>query len=215
MFNGFLPFCLGALLASASAFADSVYSVDVDTSLLSGTSAQLAFDLIYGGGPSNNTVTISGFSTDGTLGSVSLFGLVTGTLPATVTLADSPSFFFNEYLTDLTLGTYISFGLDVTTNGPGASLPDALSVFLLDPNTGFPLVTTSDPSGADSLFTLNINGTSEGDLGVYTSTVDATPGSGSPGSGATVPEPRTSILLGAGLAFLIWRFEQRRYRRTL
>jgi hypothetical protein len=203
VFKGFSLFCVVALLASASAFADSAYLVNVDTSSLAGTSAQLAFDFIDGGPPSN-TVTISGFSTDATLGSVFPSGGVSGTLPGTVMLTDST--FFNEYLTDLTLGTYISFGLDVTTNGPDStSIPDALSVFLLDPTTGFPLVTTSDPTGADSLFTLNIDGTSQGSLGVYTPIVDAIAG-----SGTTVPEPRTSILLGAGLAFLVWRFEQRR-----
>src|SRR5271154_467342 len=108
MFNRFLLFCLGALLASTPAFGDSVYSVDVDTSSLLGTSAQLAFDLIYGGGPSN-TVTISDFSTDGTLGTVFPTGLVSGTLPGTVSLTDSSSSFFNEYLTGLTLGTTFSF----------------------------------------------------------------------------------------------------------
>jgi hypothetical protein len=212
MFNRFLLFCIGAWLASASAFADSVYSVDVDTSSLSGTSAQLAFDLIYGGGPSN-TVTISDFSTDGTLGTVFPTGLVSGTLPGTVTLTDSSSSFFNEYLTDLTLGNTFSFTLDATTNGPdSSSVPDALSVFLLDPTSGLPLFTTSDPTGSDSLFTLNIDGIYGGDLGVYTATVAATPGSV---SSSPVPEPHDSILLAGGLAFLIWRLERGRYGRKL
>ncbi len=212
MFHRLLSLCLGALLASAGAFADSLYSVNVDTSSLLGTFAQLAFDLIYGSGPSN-TVTISGFSSDGILGSVFPTGLVSGALPATVTLADSSSSFFNEYLTDLTLGTTFSFTLDSTTNGPDStSIPDALSVFLLDPSSGLPLFATSDPTGADSLFTLNIDGTPEGDLGVYTATVSATPGSGGPNA---APEPRTSILLAGGLAFLIWRFERAGYGRKL
>jgi hypothetical protein len=212
MFNGFLPFCLGALLVSGSAFADSLYSINVDTSSLSGTSAQLAFDLIYGGGPSN-TVTISDFSTDGTLGTVSPAGLVSGTLPGSVTLTDSSLSFFNEYLTGLTLGTTFSFALDATTNGPdSSSSPDALSVFLLDPNTGLPLFTTSDPTLSDSLFTLNIDGTRPGDLGVYTPTVVATPGSGSL---SPVPEPRIPIVLAGGLAFLICGMQRGRYGRRL
>jgi hypothetical protein len=204
MFNRFPLLCLGAFLASVSVRADSVYSVTVDTSAFLGTSAQLAFDLIYGGGPSN-TVTISDFSTDGTLGAVFPSGSVSGTLPGTVTLADSSLSFFNEYLTGLTLGTAFSFALDATTNGPNSlSSPDALSVFLLDPNTGFPLLTTSDPTLSDSLFTLNIDGASEGDLGVYTSAVIATPGSGSP---SPVPEPRASILLAGCLALAVCRFQ--------
>src|SRR5580704_613388 len=114
MFNRFPLLCLGAFLASVSVRADSVYSVTVDTSAFLGTSAQLAFDLIYGGGPSN-TVTVSDFSTDGTLGAVFPSGSVSGTLPGTVTLADSSLSFFNEYLTGLTLGTAFSFALDATT----------------------------------------------------------------------------------------------------
>jgi hypothetical protein len=206
MFESFLLFCLGALLASGPAFADSVYSVDVDTSSLSDTSAQLAFDLIYGGGPSN-TVTISDFSTDGTLGTVFPTGLVSGTLPGAVTLTDSSLSFFNEYLTDLTLGTAFSFTLDATTNGPDSiSVPDALSVFLLDRTSGLPLFTTSDPTGSDSLFILNIDGTPRGDLGVYTATVAATADSGSP---SPVPEPKSELLVVSLLALLIIACRQR------
>jgi hypothetical protein len=191
------------LVAPPTAVADS-FTISVNTSAIAGASAQLAFDLINGGSASN-TVTISDFSTDGTLGAVSPTGEISGTLPGTVTLMDSPASFFNEYLTGLTLGTTISFVLDATTNGPAASSsPDALSVFLLDPNTGLPLFPTSDPTLSDSLFTLNIDGTSAGNLGVYTSIVSATPTSGTP-----VPEPPTGTLLGGGLAFVIWKFSRR------
>src|SRR5690348_5894551 len=74
----------------------------IDTSSLSGTSAQLAFDFIDGG-PPPNTASVSGFATDGTLGAVSTVGGVVGTLPNTVTLTDSA--FFNEYLQALILGS--------------------------------------------------------------------------------------------------------------
>jgi len=192
---------LTILLIPVSLWADSMYSITVNTSGLTGTSAQLAFDLLNGGSASN-TVTISDFSTNGTLGAVFPTGEVTGTLPGTVTLMDSPSSFFNEYLTNLTFGTTFSFVLDATTNGPDpSSLPDALSVFLLDPSTGLPLFSTSDPSFSDSLFALNIDGTSAGNLGVYTSTVSATAIAGTP-----VPEPPTGILLFSGLTLLIWGF---------
>jgi hypothetical protein len=200
--------CLALLLTPASLFADSTYSVTVDTSLISGTPALLAFDCIDGGPPSN-TITISNFLTDGTLGSSSPTGGVSGTLPGTVTLTDLS--FFNEYLTNITLGASFSFLLDATTNGPApSSLSDALSVFLLDPNTGLPLLTTSDPTLSDSLFTLNIDGTPQGSLAVYTAIVDATPGTVS-----SVPEPPASTLLAFGLAFLIWRFGRGRYERML
>ena len=59
-------FTICMILAGASSLrADTI--VTVDTSTLAGTSAQIAFDFIDGGPPSN-TVTISGFTTDGTLG---------------------------------------------------------------------------------------------------------------------------------------------------
>ena len=131
------------LIGASGIWGDTL--VSVDTSGLAGTSAQLAFDFIEGGTPSN-TITISGFLTDGTLGSASSSGDVSGTLPGTVILNDSS--FFNEYLTDITLGSSFSFVFGATANGPDSgSLPDAFSLFLIDPNTGQALFPTTDPSG--------------------------------------------------------------------
>jgi len=185
-----LTICM--ILAGAfSLRADTI--VTVDTSTLSGTSAQLAFDFIDGGTPSN-TITISGFGTDGTLGSTVPTGGVSGNLPGTVVLTDSD--FFNEYLTGITLGSTFSFILSATTN-PSASLPDAFSLFLLDPSAEFSLVSTSDPTGSNSLLTLNIDGSAEGALSVYDASVTTAP------ANTTVPEPATLLLLGAGLLPLL------------
>ena len=191
--------CLTLLLTPATLFADSTYSVSVDTSLLSGTSAQLAFDFIDGGSPSN-TITLSNFSTDATLGINSPTGGVSGTLPGTVTLTDSS--FFNEYLTNISLGTNFSFLLDATTNGPDpSSIPDAFSLLLFDPITGFPLFATTDPTGANSLLTLNINGSPTGALDVYIA-----PGGEAVATVTPVvatPEPSTLLMLGSGLALVL------------
>ena len=194
-----LLFCLILLISPASAFATSE-NVNVDTSLISGTPAQLAFDFIYGGGPSSNTATISAFSTTGTLGTNGPnSGNVTGTLPGTVSLSTASASFFNEYLTDITLGTNFSFQLGATTNAPGpGSLPDAFSLFVLDPTTGLPLFTTTDPTGADSLLTLNIDGSPQGVLSVFSA-----PGGESVVTTSAVPEPGTMLLMGTGLAFLM------------
>jgi len=178
----------------------------VDTSAISGTSAQLAFDFIYGGGPSTNTFTIMDFSTTGTLGSDGPnSGNVAGTLPGDVSLSTNGGSFFNEYLTAITLGSNFSFQFDATTNGPGAgSLPDAFSLFILDPTTGMPLFTTTDPTGSGSLLTFNIDGSSQGALSTYSA----------PGGEASVttktPEPGTLLLVGAGLGFLFLRKRQGR-----
>ena len=131
------------------------YQVTVDTTSLAATQMQLAFDFIDGGLPSN-TVTVSGFTTNGSLGVSSISGGVSGMLPGTVALTDSS--FFNEYLQLITLGTSLSFLLDATALGPDfGSAPDSFSFFLLDPSTGFP-VATDDPTGAGALLTLDIGG---------------------------------------------------------
>ena len=139
----------GALPASAGSIL-----VTVDTSALAGTQADLAFDLVDGGAPAN-TVTLSKFTTDGTLGASSAKGSVAGAFPGSVTLSDAP--FFSEYLQTETLGKTLSFVIDTTGQAPtGASLPDGFSFFILDHTTGLSLVTTSHPTGANALLLLNI-----------------------------------------------------------
>jgi len=190
-------FTICMILAGAfSLRADTM--VTVDTSALNGTSAQIAFDFIDGGSPSNS-VTISGFTTDGTLGSNQPpSGGVSGTLPGTVVLTDScSSCLFNEYLRDITLGSTFSFDLSVTTNPPDSmSFPDAFSLFLLD-STESPLFPTTDPTGSNSLLTLNIDGSAIGDLSIYDSSVSTAP------ANTTVPEPCTLLLMGTGLLLML------------
>jgi hypothetical protein len=144
----------------------SEYSIGVDTKALAGSHAQLVFDFIAGGPPSNS-IEISNFSTDGALGSSAATGGVTGSLPGTVTLSDSS--FFNEYSVSLTFGHAFTFLLDASANPPpSGSIPDGFSLALLNPQTSLPLFFTTDPTGADSLFLLNIDGSPEGLLDVYT-----------------------------------------------
>jgi len=154
---------IGSRLAVGAFFAMSFFAasvpatsilVTVDTSALAGTQADLAFDLVDGGSPSN-AVTVKRFSTDGTLGASSSKGNVTGTFPAAITLSDTA--FVGEYRQAVTLGKVLSFVMEATANAPGAaSFPDGFSFFLLDHATGLPLVTTSHPTGANALLLLNI-----------------------------------------------------------
>ena len=151
-----VTFVATASFATASAAAP--LEVFVNTSSLSGTPSTLAFDVVDGGAPSNDVV-ISSFSTNGVLGAASSFGDVTGTFPGSVVIGDTS--FFNEYAQDLTLGTFLRFAFN-TTNHPAeaTSFPDAFSFFVLNPLTGLPLFSTSDPTGADALFVFNIGAAS-------------------------------------------------------
>ncbi|MEP7162824.1 MAG: NF038129 family PEP-CTERM protein [Candidatus Moraniibacteriota bacterium] len=179
-----------AFLGVPIAQADPI-PIILNTSSLAGTNAVLAFDLIDGGTP-GNTVTISGFSSNGTLGSFSVTGDVTGSLPGTVTFSDSQ--FFNEYLQNILLGSTLSFTFDATGNpADPLSFPDAFSLFLLDPATGLPLYATSDPTGANALFLYNIGG--QNPLSIYSSNVTQGPNQ--------VPEPSTAWLIGIALLVML------------
>jgi hypothetical protein len=201
--------CIVMFSTPVKTLADTVLAVNVNTTPLAGAQAEIAFDFIDGGPPaSDNTATLSNFLTDGTLGTVSLTGSATGTLPGTVVLSDPT--FFNEYLTNITLGTDFSFQLDATTNGPGSGAsPDAFSITILDPTTGLPLFGTTDPTGAGTLLLLNIDGSPNGSLSLYTA-----PGGQAQVTAASVsavPESGTFLLLGIGLSgalLLFWRKTQ-------
>ena len=144
---------LATLLAAVPVSATSIL-VTLDTSALAGTQADLAFDLVDGGPPAN-LVTITKFATDGTLGAASTKGSVTGTLPGSVSLADTA--LLSEYRQAATLGKSLSFIIYATNKAPApAAFPDGLSFFLLDHATGLPLVTTSHPTGANALLLLSI-----------------------------------------------------------
>jgi len=192
-------------LGGAPALATS-YTIDVNTTSLSGTSADLAFDFLYGGGTLFNTITLSGFTTDGTLGTDGPnSGNVTGTLPGPVTLSTTGGSFFNEYLTGLILGTDFSFQLDATANGPDtSSLPDAFSLFILDSTASYSLVSTNDPTGSDALLVFNIDGTAQGAMSTYSTPEDevvVTAENATPPT--SVPEPSSLLLVGSGLGFLV------------
>lgn len=174
----------------------------LDTSSLSGTVAQLAFDFIdYD--PASNSVTVTDFFTDGTLGDASTMiteGGVTGTLiPGPVTLTDTD--FFNEFRQAITLGNQLRFILTLTENAPSGSPLDSFSFFLLDQDALFPLFPTTDDldpafSGG-TLFQVDINGSPSGDLHLFEAVNVNVTWSVEPV--ASVPVPSTALLVGAGL----------------
>lgn len=144
-------------LAAGTAHA---FPVTIDTSAHAGQAATLAFDLIDGDLAANTTVTISSFSTDGTLGSASSAGDVSGSLPGVVTLSDSA--FFNELLQAITLGSTVSWDLTIATSATNANPPDAFSFFLLEADGMTPLFKTTDPTGANALVVIDIGVDAEG-----------------------------------------------------
>lgn len=147
------PFRLWPLIAMIAfalpCRAVTIYSFSLDTTAWSGLNGTLAFDLIGGdAAAANNTASVSALATDGTLSSAVAFAL-------------TDVGFFNEELRDITFGTTFSFTLQLTENftGPGF---DQFSFFVLDPNTFLPLAGTTDPTGSDALFAIDITGQAGG-----------------------------------------------------
>ncbi len=196
--------CAAASLAMAS---DLIYDVTVDTTKLSGTAGYLAFDFFQGSPVQNNSITISAFTTNATLGVLTPTGDAAGTIfPGPGTLDDKSSF-FNEFLQAVTFGTEFSFTLDLTTLGSGSAVADNFSLYLLN-SSEFP-ITTSDPSTADSLISIDLTGPTL-TPNVYTSTEAAatvTPVTVVTGA----PEPSTFWLAGLPLLHLL----RRRFTKTV
>jgi hypothetical protein len=132
--------CLISLLASSPTFADS-FSITLDTTSLSGTNAQLLFDLIDGDGISNNSLTVSNFYSDGLLASATSNGGVTGVLPSGVTINDRE--FFNEFAQTQILGKKLSFDVSLSNNFVGGSVPDGFGFFIFDSSGAASLTATN------------------------------------------------------------------------
>src|ERR1700676_1330795 len=193
---------IGAIFLLATApflRADMSFQVTVDTTPLAGITGNMAFDL-FGGSPlQNNVAKKTFFGTTSSLGAGSASGDVNGSLMPGP-LVETADVFFNEWLQPVTFPAGLTtFNLDVTTNFITGSSPDSFSFSLLD-GTLNPFA-TSDPTGSDRLFAIDLVG---GDTtpDVFTSafataTVTA--------SGGTVPEPNLLpfAFLGFGLMLAV------------
>jgi hypothetical protein len=184
---------LAMACAASSAFASFEEFVTVNTSSLDNSSGYLYFQ--FTPNPNNSlaaTAQILGFNTDGTLGSVAPGAIpgsatsssgyyVTGTLPGTVTFANTNN--INDYNQAISFGDKISF--DLVLNQTGID-PASGSTFLMglyqDAAGATPLVTSDG-----FVFAVNVNGFD----GSATPTVFA--------SGTAVPEPGVALLLCSGL----------------
>ena len=192
------------LVASSASFAALTFNVVLDTTSLDGTNATLAFDF-FDGGPPSNTVVLSTLASNGTQGSASTTGDVTGTGPWTFSDLGNTSF-FNELLVDFTpMGTSLSFSFTATDNPAEAgSSPDSFAFTILDSTTLQPLIATDDQTGANALFLMSLGEGQQG-LNVYTPilapdqvfSIDVTT--------ASAPEPATLALLVIGFGAMFRR----------
>ena len=150
----------------------SQYIVNIDTSESQGLAGSISFDFTSNA-PFTNSVSIFNFVHDGVTGfPETAGGLIQGDIilllnPAPfTTIADG--FFYNQLLIPFTsFGTSISFIVQTTESGPlFEDLPDELSFFAVS-GKHLPLFGTSDPLGADAIFSLCIDGTLTGLLNVF------------------------------------------------
>jgi hypothetical protein len=213
---GFLSLALiGLQWAASPAQLEAIsLKVTLDTSVLAGQRATLAFDFIDGDGGDpahpegikNNTATISAFFPTAALktapppsGSL-VTGGVSGTLdPGPMILTDSA--FFNEFLQPVVLGGIFAFQVTMTESfvNTGLTVPDAFSFAILDADALDSVVSTTDPT--DSLLLINAAGKnlvfqSSPDLHLTVSPV-------------SVPAPATLLLVIVGaIGFLSRRLGQ-------
>ena len=127
-------------------------------------------------------------------------GGVTGALPGHFTLADAS--FFNEYLQVVQSANALAFDFQASTIAPApGSAPDTFSFFLLDSQSALPLFGTTDATASDSLFTLEIDGSQNGQLTFFQPTKSSSAASWTvTAASQPVPEPATSLLLGAAIS---------------
>jgi len=191
---------LALFLSIAAGLFAAPYQVTVDTSTLSGD-YQVYFNL---NGVTGNVATISGFNLGG---GTALFPVVVGPgdLNSSVTLnINPPNPPFAEFAQNFTVGSQLSFTLDLTSNGPaGGNSPDAFGFALA--TTGNVNLPTTDPSGTDYLFFVELTGAP---LNFEVFTVLGT-GITPTITAVTIPEPSFG-LLSAGL--LMGMMGVRRFR---
>ena len=177
-------------------------SVSLDTSALSG-SFELAFILTDGSGTgdANNTVTLSNFlfGVGGSAGVVDTLlstGGVSGDLTSSVSLVDSA--FLNIFSSSFTAGSLLSFDFDLTTNVDAEGTPDQFSLTLLQSDGT--VINTDDPSGANSLLTVNLDSAHPA-FNVFASELTPAP---IVTEFSAAPEPSSLPLLTMALVGALW-----------
>lgn len=192
---------------AGSAWANPLsYLVTINTSAVTGTSGNLDLQFNPGVLPGTQlaTASIQSFSTNGTLGTATLTGNVTGTLPSRLSFDNQTA--FNDDFQAIVFGNNIQF--DLILSGPAVLAPDRTSVASssfgigLWDSTGLNPLLTSDPNGFAGIVNINLDGTgttstfltNTGGLPVVTFTPEVT---------TVVPEPGSILLFGTGVMAIV------------
>jgi len=203
----FLP--LIALLSFASiGRATIIYDVSVVTSCILGTVGSL--DFVFNPGPASQaaSVDVTSFTSDGTLGSASVTGDVTGTLPATLTFDNLTA--FNDYFTGFTFGSALAFQLSFY--GPAIDTPDGVATS----GSTFTFSMFSDAAGTTPALTVNPNGFAITiDVNLDGSTTLTNDSAQTTAALLATPEPGAFLLLGSGLMLMFATGAIRNRRRSL
>jgi len=190
------------------AHADVTGTVSIDTSALFGP-FELAFIFIDGSGTgdANNTVTLGNFlfGVGGSAGGVDTLlstGGESGDFSSSVLLTDSA--FLNIFASTFTPGSLLSFDFGFSTNVDAGGTPDELSLALLQSDGT--VVNTQDPSGANSLLTVNFDAVHPG-IAAFASDLTQAP---IVIEASAAPEPASLALLATGLLLALWPLRRRR-----
>jgi|SRR5208282_4585635 len=174
------------MFAASSAFADFSYDFSVNTSSINGTAGYI--DLQFNPGISSTgsaSATITNFTSDATLGTATPSGSsVTGTLPSTVTINNTSTTGYNDYLQALTFGNTINFVVDLS----GAT-GNSFAVSFLNSTQTAALLTNDNVNGYAATVDVNPNGAVVNNLSSQTNVV--------------TPIPAAAYLLGSGLIGLV------------
>jgi hypothetical protein len=187
--------------------ADSLsYEFDINTSSIAGTTGFLDVQLNPISGADAVQVSLSAFSTDGTLYSSPYAGDsggASGSLPGVLVLQNTTA--FNDVFSGIDFGNFIQF--DITFSGDAISNPSTTSagstysVGLYDSTASNPLL-TSDPSGAVALANIGPDG-SLTITGLPDENGNSSDATITPLSATSTPEPATFALLLTGCGALV------------